>query len=267
MKSESPKVLFQINGECLCWGPLEALLAGRCKYCGNDVSTGAFDWVVSFVKILESHESPPLLTAHVDEESAELETVVDPKARERLTKLRTRDPDFTGAGFRARVRHVFETFQASWSARDLAAMRPYLSDALFTMQTYWVREYERQGLRNVTDDATLVRADLAHVGSDEYFDAITMRIFARSLDYTVTDDSGKLVSGSRDDAREYSEYWTFIRSRDAKGRARVDHVCPRCGAPLAIAMSGHCTHCEAKVTSGRFDWVLSRIEQDEVYSG
>ena len=26
MKSESPKVLFQINGECLCWGPLEALL-------------------------------------------------------------------------------------------------------------------------------------------------------------------------------------------------------------------------------------------------
>ena len=32
-------------------------------------------------------------------------------------------------------------------------------------------------------------------------------------------------------------------------------------------MAGSCTHCNAKVTSGEFDWVLSRIEQDEAYSG
>jgi hypothetical protein len=26
-------------------------------------------------------------------------------------------------------------------------------------------------------------------------------------------------------------------------------------------------HCQGKVTSGEFDWVLSRIEQDEAYRG
>jgi ferredoxin len=30
-------------------------------------------------------------------------------------------------------------------------------------------------------------------------------------------------------------------------------------------MAGSCTHCHAKITSGEFDWVLSRIEQDESY--
>jgi hypothetical protein len=32
-------------------------------------------------------------------------------------------------------------------------------------------------------------------------------------------------------------------------------------------MAGNCTHCSARVTSGDFDWVLSRIEQDESYQG
>ena len=44
-------------------------------------------------------------------------------------------------------------------------------------------------------------------------------------------------------------------------------ACPNCGAPLAISMAGHCTYCKAKVTGGDFDWVLSKIEQDESYAG
>ena len=43
--------------------------------------------------------------------------------------------------------------------------------------------------------------------------------------------------------------------------------CPNCGAPLQIDQVGNCTYCRVKVTAGEFDWVLSRIEQDEAYSG
>jgi hypothetical protein len=32
-------------------------------------------------------------------------------------------------------------------------------------------------------------------------------------------------------------------------------------------MAGHCEHCEAHITAGEFDWVLSRVEQDESYQG
>jgi hypothetical protein len=32
-------------------------------------------------------------------------------------------------------------------------------------------------------------------------------------------------------------------------------------------MAALCKHCQAKVNSGAFDWVLSRIEQEEVHAG
>jgi hypothetical protein len=32
-------------------------------------------------------------------------------------------------------------------------------------------------------------------------------------------------------------------------------------------MAGHCEYCRVKVVSGQFDWVLSRIEQDDTYDG
>jgi hypothetical protein len=32
-------------------------------------------------------------------------------------------------------------------------------------------------------------------------------------------------------------------------------------------MTGNCEYCQARIVSGDFDWVLSRIEQDEVYTG
>jgi hypothetical protein len=32
-------------------------------------------------------------------------------------------------------------------------------------------------------------------------------------------------------------------------------------------MAGACTHCGAHVTSGEFDWILSKIEQDDSYRG
>ena len=93
-----------------------------------------------------------------------------------------------------------------------------------------------------------------------------MRLFATSIDYTISDD-GKLMSGSKSRNRQYSEYWTLIRGTQRKGGSRGDLACPNCGAQLRIGMAGACEYCRVKVTSGEFDWVLSRIEQDDSYTG
>jgi predicted amidophosphoribosyltransferase len=45
-------------------------------------------------------------------------------------------------------------------------------------------------------------------------------------------------------------------------------ACPSCGAPLdRINMAGTCEYCGSHLTRGEFDWVLSKIEQDESYRG
>jgi hypothetical protein len=79
--------------------------------------------------------------------------------------------------------------------------------------------------------------------------------------------SGRVVGGDPRRDRRYSEYWTLIRGAGVRGAPRADKVCPSCGAPLAVSMAGNCEYCNTLVTSGDFDWVLSRIEQDDVYAG
>jgi hypothetical protein len=105
------------------------------------------------------------------------------------------------------------------------------------------------------------------IKEDAFYYAITLRIWAEGNDYTV-DRGGKVVAGSQQRLRRWSEYWTFIRNRGAQARpARADLNCPNCGAPLKINATGICAFCGGKITSGDFDWVLSTIEQDESYSG
>jgi ribosomal protein S27AE len=89
----------------------------------------------------------------------------------------------------------------------------------------------------------------------------------QNIDYTV-DAQGRVVAGDRGKVRQFTEYWTLLRGKEAHGVARSDRACPSCGAPLDhINMAGNCGSCGVKLTTGSFDWVLSRIEQDEVYTG
>ena len=140
-----------------------------------------------------------------------------------------------------------------------------MSDNLFQYFAYFIDLYAERRARNVTENARIVHIEPANVIGDAWFDAVTVRVFATGLDYTLGDD-GALLAGSRDRERAYTEYWTLVRGRQAKGRARSDAACPQCGAPLRVSMAGNCEHCQARVVSGEFDWVLSRIEQDEVFS-
>ncbi|MEM9490626.1 MAG: hypothetical protein AAGC55_15880, partial [Myxococcota bacterium] len=60
----------------------------------------------------------------------------------------------------------------------------------------------------------------------------------------------------------------LIRATGVRGAARADRACPSCGAPLdQVNMAGTCEYCGSHLTSGEFDWVLSKIEQDDSYRG
>jgi predicted lipid-binding transport protein (Tim44 family) len=184
----------------------------------------------------------------------------------REAALAARDPAFSRDALFARLQLIFAELQVAWSERDWARARPFVSDRWFQMQLYWIDAYKRAKLRNVTERARITGWELVRVTSDKHFDAITVRLWATGLDYTLHDD-GNLVAGSRSRERPYSEYWTLIRGATRTGAPRADRNCPNCGAELKINMAGTCEFCRARVTSGEFDWVLSQIEQDEVYQG
>ena len=87
---------------------------------------------------------------------------------------------------------------------------------------------------------------------------------ALRVDYEVDEATGNVVFGSKR-SEPFTEYWTFQRAVGVQTGANslLDKKCPNCGAPLDVNQIGECKYCKAAVTSGRFDWVLSRIEQAE----
>ena len=249
-----------------CGAPLESLYGTTCGYCRQEVGGGRLDWVVSSVRRLRTERLPELFTKNVEERGNELPTRVDPGMSTRFEELQKRDPSFDAQALFGRIGLVFRELGAGWAARDLTRIRPYVSDNLFQYFAYFIDLYAERRARNVTENARIVRIEPANVIGDAWFDAVTVRVFATGLDYTLGDD-GTLLAGSRDRERAYTEYWTLVRGRQAKGRARSDPACPQCGAPLRVSMAGNCEYCQARVVSGEFDWVLSRIEQDETYTG
>jgi hypothetical protein len=249
-----------------CGAALQTRTDGSCAYCGTKITNGSFDWFVRSIETRERSERPPNLLGHAPEQGTDLWTIYQPGLPQKWAAFQQQHPEFDAGAFDQRVRLIATELQAAWTSHEWERARAYETDALFQMHRYWIDEYKRQRLRNVVDAYTITEVDIAKVTSDAFYDAITVRLHANGRDYTV-DDSGNVVSGSKTFVRTWTEYWTLIRGRGTKKAVTTTPTCPNCGAELKVSETGICAYCGGKITSGDFDWVLSRIEQDESYRG
>ncbi|HMF56787.1 MAG TPA: TIM44-like domain-containing protein [Pyrinomonadaceae bacterium] len=250
-----------------CGAALQQDTTGACAFCGAKIESGEFQWYVRSIALLARESRGPLLTSDVPEVGTDYPTVVQPNFANIRAGFESAHTEFSWGKFEARVRLIFNELQSAWSSLKWERARPFETDNIFQMHRYWIEAYQRQGLRNALDQCQIISMQPVKIKEDAFYNSITMRIFAQGCDYTV-DREGKVVSGSNRNVRRWSEYWTFIRSREAKpAAARADLNCPNCGAPLKVNMTGVCEFCGGKVSSGDFDWVLSKIEQDESYAG
>jgi hypothetical protein len=250
-----------------CGAPLQRDTVGACAYCGTKIDSGEFQWYVRKIALLSKEARGPLLTSDVPEVGTDLPSVIQPGFDGLRNQFNRNNPEFSWTDFQSRAKLIFDELQAAWSSLNWERARPHETDNIFQMHQYWIDAYKRQGLRNVIEKCAITSMQPVKIQEDAFYQAITLRIWAQGKDYTV-DNDGKLVSGSRLNTRKWSEYWTFIRNRNAKAAAaRTDLNCPNCASPLKVNASGICEFCGGKITSGEFDWVLSKIEQDESYAG
>ena len=253
-----------------CGAAAELSTAGACTFCERVVNRGDYGWIVTRMQVA-SRQVQPRLIPSMDEGGVEPGTrnytVKQPSLDGELRALVERDPTFRMADFDKRVRLTFRALQDAWSAREWERARPYETDALFQTHRYWIERHLRDGLRNILEDVRIEGVEPCRVERDPWFEAITVRIFASMLDYTL-DTRGGVVGGNRETPRTFSEYWTFVRRIGAQ-RPKTDDPasCPSCGSPMRLDAAGICPACESHVAGGEFDWVASLIEQDDVYAG
>lgn len=185
--------------------------------------------------------------------------------KEGLEAIQQRDANFDPEGFRKRVNRFFTKIQQAWSEGELAGIRPYVSDAVYTRFALIYEMYGQSGIRNVMQNLRIHTINIQSVSSNDTFDTIGVAIEASAVDYFIDTNSGKRVYGSTDTV-SFCEVWSFVRKRGAKpltGEGLMEGFCPNCGTPLQINESVSCTTCQALITSGVYDWVLTEITQFE----
>lgn len=241
---------------------------GACAFCGAKIEAGDFQWFVRGITMLGQEARGPLLTSSVEEVGTDLPDMIQPGFEVARQHFETANPTFQWSEFMNRATLIFNELQAAWSSLDWERARPHETDSIFGMHRYWIEAYKKQGLRNVLDNCQIRRMRPVKIMCDAFYDGITLRIAAQGNDYTVNDKTRQIVTGSNTKVRSWTEYWTFVRYRNATAsKARNGLNCPNCGAPLKVNSTGICEYCHGKITSGEFDWVLSKIEQDESYQG
>jgi uncharacterized Zn finger protein (UPF0148 family) len=252
-----------------CGAPWQSAATGTqvCANCGQVVDNGRFDWVVEDISVASLDERKPSLTTETQERGTDLDTYKAGDRDAQWDALVAADPELTEAALEKRLQMIYDRLNQGWSSNDLGAIRGFVSDGLFDYLQYWVDAYKREGLRNQLTDMRITKVDYAKVSRDKYYDAITIRIWGTGKDFVVKGETGQVVRGSKRTERAYSEYWTLIRNAGTRGAPHGEPTCGNCGAPLHVNQSGECEHCNAHVTAGEFDWVLSKIEQDDTYRG
>lgn len=253
---------------CPKCGSKAPVKSGVCASCQSKVNEGNFSWLL--VELVRERSQPRVevaLDSSGQEVGTELPTVYDPGLQTNLEILRGQDPSFSAQALEQHAERTFLALQQAWSEGRWEKARPLESDYLFGQHQLWMEAYEREGLRNLLEDVRVLRIELVRLELDRYFESATLRVFASMKDSTVRIDDGALVSGNPRAARTFSEYWTFIRRSGVTSKTRELTCCPNCGALLdRISVTGVCEYCDANITRGDFDWILSRIEQDEAYS-
>jgi len=258
-----------------CGAPSNFSDAGQCSYCETFIQSGEMQWSVVQINIQKQETfTAQGLGYYAQEIGTNYPTIVQPAINAHINKFianhHLSDWNTYWASFtdNIAVKYFNEMYKA-WSEVKWEKVRHLLADRLYDSYNFWIETYKSQGLRNKLEKINIQRIDMAAVEVDQYYESFTVRIFASCFDYTES-TSGKLIGGSKNQARLFSEYWTFIRRTGVeKSESNFSlNNCPNCGAPAdKMGQAAVCEYCNTKISNGDFSWVLARIVQDEEYTG
>ena len=237
-----------------CGAELRLNLDGTCTHCRASVTNGTVDWVVADV------QSAPFVGYSGDSSFA----VAAPTIAAGIANLRAADANFALPAFQARAKAAFLALQDAWCKQNLDAGRAFLSPGAYFAWAAQLETLAAGQRRNVMENIEVRAVEPVQIVHGRVFDDLTVRIIAAAADYEV-DAAGRIVFGDRT-VRPFTEDWTFQRSvgvATLNKPGTLENTCPSCGAPVSLNQIGECRYCKAAVTSGKFDWVVSHIEQDE----
>jgi predicted lipid-binding transport protein (Tim44 family) len=121
------------------------------------------------------------------------------------------EPGFDEATFRDTCTDLFFQIQAAWMRQDLEKLKPILTEEMLTAFREQLGGLKGKGQVNKLENITVRSIEMTEAWQEQGKDFITVRFLANLLDYTVDQQSGRIVEGSDSVPVKFEEYWTWVR--------------------------------------------------------
>ncbi len=179
-----------------------------------------------------------------------------------MSQYKELDDQFDQAELKEKISNLYVQMQNCWQDRNLEPLQPYFTDALLNQMTRSVETMKKLGQTNYVQRIAVLGVDLEGWYQEEGEDHVLAIVRTRIVDFTLDDNSGKLISGDRTKEKFMTYEWDLCRATGAttkqvEGTETVN--CPNCGAPVSINETAKCPYCGSVITVENQDWVISSI--------
>ena len=128
-----------------------------------------------------------------------------------LSDIKMSDPSFDESRFKDNVMDMFFKIQAAWMNRDLSSAKSLLTDEMRNIFQEDIDAMLSSKKINRLENIAVRNVEISEAWQDAGQDYITTLIYANILDYTIDEQDGTVVNGSKTDPTKFEEYWTFTR--------------------------------------------------------
>lgn len=176
-----------------------------------------------------------------------------------LEKLVAEDKDFAEAKFRAKVDNMFIQTYTGVMKQDLSKVEHFLSKEMFEKYSKKVENLKSKNQLQIYDELNVSDTNIINIEELEDRFVIKVSLLTKYLDYILTKDTKKYVSGDRDVRVEKRVRITLSKIKNAKSMEEA-RKCDGCGANMDLNKTGVCEYCGTVFELKNYDWVIDNIE-------
>ncbi len=124
------------------------------------------------------------------------------------------DRNFNFERFKEERMDDFVRLQAAWNHRDLSSVSRLLTTEIRSQLDSDISTLKRDGQINRIENIAVRGTDLVEAWAERGNLYATLRFRANLTDYTVSESTGAVVAGDRENPIKFEEDWTFVRPID-----------------------------------------------------
>lgn len=179
-----------------------------------------------------------------------------------MSSYRRLDPGFQEDDLTAKISNLYVQMQNAWTGKDIAPIRPHCTDRFYTQMERQLEQKCQRHETNYVERIAVLGVTLDGFTQSGGNDVIYATVRTRIIDYTLNDDTGELVSGSRTQEKFMTYEWELVRQSGVTTQAGAGQKivnCPNCGAPIELNASAKCLYCGSIITAESQTFVLNGI--------